>query len=89
MITKYPSEDEFIFTTDDVIGDETKVSVTYKHLIEELSEEFNSIEVVFYHALLQAKKIFSLEKGDNVVLTGGQINGEPRNTNTIKVEIVK
>mgnify|MGYP003301552970 CR=1 FL=1 len=54
-----------------------------------LSEEFNSIEVVFYHALLQAKKIFSLEKGDNVVLTGGQINGEPGNTNTIKVEIVK
>ena len=54
-----------------------------------LSEEFNSIEVVFYHALLQAKRIFSLEKGDNVVLTGGQINGEPGNTNTIKVEIVK
>ena len=54
-----------------------------------LSEEFNSIEVVFYHALLQAKKIFSLKKGDNVVLTGGQINGEPGNTNTIKVEVVK
>ena len=26
---------------------------------------------------------------DNVVLTGGQINGEPGNTNTIKVEIVR
>lgn len=54
-----------------------------------LSEEFNSIEVVFYHALMQAKKVFSLKKGDNVVLTGGQINGEPGNTNTIKVEIVR
>ena len=29
--------DEFTFTTEDVIGDETKVSVSYKHLCEELS----------------------------------------------------
>ncbi len=29
--------DTFIFTTDDVIGDETKVSVSYKHLHEELN----------------------------------------------------
>ncbi len=54
-----------------------------------LSEEFTSIEVVFYQALIQAKKAFSLNKGDNVVLTGGLINGEPGNTNTIKVEVVK
>ena len=36
-----------------------------------------------------AVKAFSLKKGDNLVLTGGQINGEPGNTNTIKVETVK
>jgi len=30
--------DEFTFTTDDVVGDETRVSVTYKHLIEELNK---------------------------------------------------
>ena len=53
-----------------------------------LSEEFNSVEVVFYHALRQAKKMFKLTKGDNVVLTGGQINGKPGNTNTIKVESI-
>ena len=53
-----------------------------------LSEEFNSVEVVFYHAFRQAKKIFNLSKGDNVVLTGGQINGKPGNTNTIKVETI-
>ncbi len=29
--------DEFTFTTDDIIGDQTRVSVTYKHLIEELN----------------------------------------------------
>ena len=54
-----------------------------------LTEEYSSIEVVFYQALKAAKKVFSLKKGDNVVLTGGQINGEPGNTNTIKVETVK
>ena len=54
-----------------------------------MSEEFSSIEVIFYQALNQAKKVLSLDKGDNVVLTGGQINGEPGNTNIIKVEVVK
>ena len=54
-----------------------------------LSEEYNSIEVVFYQAFKAAVKAFSLKKGDNLVLTGGQINGEPGNTNTIKVETVK
>ena len=29
--------DEFIFTTEDIEGDNTRVSVTYKHLIEELN----------------------------------------------------
>ena len=53
-----------------------------------LAEEFNSTEVVYYHAMIQAKKIMNLQSGDNVVLTGGQINGKPGNTNTIKVETV-
>lgn len=53
-----------------------------------LSEEFNSVEVMFYHAFNQAKKVFNLSKGDNVVLTGGLINGKSGNTNTIKVETV-
>ncbi len=54
-----------------------------------LCEEFNSIEVMFYHAFNQAKKVFKLEKGDNVVLTGGQINGQTGNTNIIRVESVR
>jgi len=54
-----------------------------------LSEEYSSEEVMFYQALNQAKKVLSLKRGDNVVLTGGRINGESGNTNTIKVEVVK
>ncbi len=54
-----------------------------------LSEHFDSQEVMFYQALNQAKNVMGLKKGDNVVLTGGMINGTGGNTNTIKVEVVK
>ena len=54
-----------------------------------LTEPYSSMDVMFWQDLKLAKEIFHLEKGDNVVLTGGQINGEPGNTNTIKVETVK
>jgi len=51
-----------------------------------ICEQFSSIEVMFYHAVNEAKKTFELAKGDNVVLTGGQPNGQSGNTNIIKVE---
>ncbi len=54
-----------------------------------LSEQYDSQEVMFYQALHQAKAVMKLKKGDNVVLTGGMINGPSGNTNTIKVEVVK
>ena len=54
-----------------------------------LSEEYSSVEVVFYQALCKAKALLKLKSGDNVVLTGGQINGPAGNTNTIKVEMIK
>ena len=54
-----------------------------------LSEEFNSVEVLFYRELIEAVRVKKLKKGDNVVLTGGLINGQPGNTNMIKLETVK
>lgn len=54
-----------------------------------MSEEFNSVDVMFYHALQSAKQIFGLVQGDNVILTGGQINGKSNNTNTIRLETVR
>ena len=53
-----------------------------------LSEPYHSIDVMFWQDMKYAKEILHLQKGDNVVLTGGRINGEPGNTNTIKVEEV-
>lgn len=54
-----------------------------------LCEEFSSMEVMFYHAMNEAKARLNLEKNDTVVLTGGLINGQVGNTNVIKVETVK
>ncbi len=54
-----------------------------------MSEEFNSVDVMFYYALRYAKEVLGLNKGDNVVLTGGQIGGKSGNTNTIRLEVVK
>ncbi len=54
-----------------------------------LTENYSSLDVMFWQDLKIAQEIFSLKKGDNVVLTGGQINGEPGNTNTIKVEKIR
>ncbi len=53
-----------------------------------LTEEFSSMDVMFYHAKSSAKKALGLKPGDNVVLTGGPINGQSGNTNTIKVEMI-
>ena len=53
-----------------------------------LTEEFSSMDVMFYYAMNSAKQVLKLEPGDKVVLTGGPINGMSGNTNTIKVETV-
>ena len=54
-----------------------------------LSEQFDSVDVMFYYAMHHAKDIYNLNVGDNVVLTGGKINGTSGNTNTIRVEEVR
>lgn len=54
-----------------------------------LCEQYPSLDIVFYQAEQQAKNLFSLKPGDNIVMTGGLINGTVSNTNTIKVEVIK
>ena len=54
-----------------------------------LTEPYTSMDVMFWQDVTYAKNILHLQKGDNVVLTGGQINGAPGNTNTIKVESIR
>ena len=54
-----------------------------------LTEAYSSIDVMFWQGVRWARDLLELKAGDNVVLTGGQMNGAPGNTNTIKVETVK
>ena len=51
-----------------------------------LCEKYDSMEEMFANDLEKARDVFGLEKGDNVVLTGGLMDGNTGNTNMIKVE---
>lgn len=77
----------------DIIGMATNKSVWYKlalswGVIPVLTEQFNSTDVLFYHALSAAKKNLELEKGDSIIITGGITNGKSGNTNLIKIETI-
>lgn len=77
----------------DIMGATTDVKVWRKlnlswGVTPVVCEEYNSVEVMFYTALNKVKSIFNLKKDDNVVLTGGQINGKAGNTNIIKIETI-
>ena len=51
-----------------------------------LAEQFPNMDVMFYYAKKSAKEALSLQPGDNMILTGGPVNGQHGNTNTIKIE---
>ncbi len=52
------------------------------------SEQYSSVDVMFYRAVEVARQTLGLKRGDRIVLTGGLINGRTGNTNTIRVETV-
>ncbi len=54
-----------------------------------MADQFPSMDVMFYYAMKSAVSALDLQKGDNVVLTGGPVNGFSGNTNTIKIETVQ
>ena len=53
------------------------------------SDEFDSVDVMFYYAARSAKEILGLKSGDNIILTGGQTSKQSGSTNTIRLETVK
>ena len=53
-----------------------------------LCEKYETMEEMFTNDLKKAKEVFHLAEGDNVVLTGGVIDGNTGNTNMIKVETI-
>ena len=71
--------DIFTFRSGDFIGNKDGVCVNFEGL---------STDVLFYFAQKTAIEIMDLQEGDNIVLTGGMINGTSGNTNLIKIATV-
>ncbi len=53
-----------------------------------MCEVYPSTDVLFYYATKLAKEHTELEKGDNIVITGGNTNGVSGNTSLIKIETI-
>ena len=53
-----------------------------------MAEKFPSMDVMFYYAKKATAEVLNLRPGDNILLTGGTINGRSGNTDTIKIETI-
>ena len=53
-----------------------------------MAEKFPSMDVMFYYAKKATAEVLNLQPGDNILLTGGTINGRSGNTDTIKIETI-
>lgn len=58
-------------------------------VIPVLCEEYESMDVLFFHAVKEATRILDLQVGDNVIMMGGKLSGITGNTNMIKFETIK
>ncbi len=50
---------------------------------------YDSMESMFANSIREATRVLGLKSGDNVVLTGGMMDGKSGNTNIIKVEKIE
>ena len=57
-------------------------------VIPAMCETFTSTDVLFYTAKKIAEKDLSLNKGDKIIITGGNTNGTSGNTSLIKIEVI-
>ncbi len=53
-----------------------------------MAEQFPSMDVMFYFAKKATREALNLKEGDNIIMTGGPINGFSGNTDTIKVDTI-
>lgn len=53
-----------------------------------MADRFPSMDVMFYFAKQYTVSALGLQSGDNIIMTGGPIDGNRGNTNTIKIEVV-
>lgn len=51
-----------------------------------MCERFSSTDILFYTAKKIAETDLGLNKGDKIIITGGETSGTSRNTSLIKIE---
>ena len=78
----------------DILGLATSKRTWYKlalswGVIPIQTEHFPNMEVLNFFSMRLAKEALKLEKGDSVVMTGGDTSGQSGNTNVIRIETVK
>ena len=78
--------DRFSLTSEDIDGDENRVSVTYKNMIKKL---VIGDKILLNNGLI-ILKVTEITDNETVtkVIAGGSPNGQTGNTNLIKTEIV-
>lgn len=87
MVSRFRSPKPIIgMTTDEKVWRKLALSWAVTPI---MSEEFQSTDVLFYHAARSAKKSGLAAPGDIIVITGGQTIGKSGNTSLIKFETVK
>lgn len=87
MVSRFRSPIPIIGLTTDVKA-WRKLALSWA-VLPVMSEEFQSTDVLFYHATRVAKETGMAGSGDLIVITGGQTNGLSGNTSLIKYEILK
>ncbi len=53
-----------------------------------LTEDYPSVDVLFYIAKKKAKEVLKLKPGDRIIITGGATDGSSGNTDLIKTDVI-
>ena len=77
----------------DIVGLATNKAAWYKlslswGVLPMLTEQFPSMDVLYYYAVRAARDALGLAKGDTLVMTGGDTSGASGNTNVIRIDTV-
>ena len=77
---------------EDVEGELVIYTSMYPFMIEKLdqvmAEQFPNLDVLTYYAVRAAKDALDLQKGDTIVMTGGDTTGSSGNTNILRIEMI-
>ena len=77
----------------DIMGLATNREAWYKlalswGVLPVLTEQFPSMDVLYYYAVRAAKEQLHLSPGDTIVMTGGDTSGASGNTNVLRIETI-